>query len=537
MKIHWNQAAITLWVMAASAAPPANLVRRLTHAEYNNSVRDLLGDETRPADAFPPEDFLNGFKNQSAAQDISPLLAEAYAGSAERLAKNAFQGGQDNSSLLPCKPRSASDAACAAQFVERFGLRAFRRPLTGTEVQRYQALLAKQAARAGDFLEGAQAVVEAMLQSPKFLFRLERGPQAGARAYEIAARLSYFLWDTMPDEALFRAAAAGELETPAGVEKAVRRMLADPRARQSVDEFVVQWLRFDLALNAVKDRETYPQFTPELAQAMTEETRRLIGDVVWNDRSFMEIFTAGYAFLNADLAALYGVPAPANEFDRVSLPRGVRARRHRRRGALPGLTSKPGGNLAHRRAAFSCASSSSASRFPILLPASIRNLPPVSRDKPLTNRERMQAHVASPSCAGCHSLMDPVGFGSGEVRRHRPLSGEADQSPSCADHGHRNGRSPIKVQCSISIRAATSPASPHADFSTPRQLGQLLAASPLCQECMVRQLFRYACGRKETSADAPVIRKGLEVFRNSRFRLKELMMFLAGSLAFEGGES
>src|SRR5581483_10603260 len=125
---------------------------------------------------------------------------------------------------------------------------------------------------------------------------------------------------SMPDEELMRAAAAGSLSTPEGLDGQVRRMMTNAKARQALDEFVSEWLRFDLVLNTVKDRTLYPQFTPELAAAMKEETRRLVADLVWNDRNFMDLFRANYSFLNSDLASLYDVPAPANEFDRVVFP-------------------------------------------------------------------------------------------------------------------------------------------------------------------------------------------------------------------------
>src|SRR5690242_10641685 len=166
--------------LALAATQPSGTVRRLTHSQYNHTVRDLLGDETAPADQFPEEDFVNGFRNQISAQDIPPLLAEAYNSAAERLARNAFLAGDDANHLLPAKPRSPADAECAAAFVRKFGLRAFRRPLTAAEQQRYTALLVKEGARTGDFLRGAQLVIEAMLQSPKFLFRIERGGEGRA---------------------------------------------------------------------------------------------------------------------------------------------------------------------------------------------------------------------------------------------------------------------------------------------------------------------------------------------------------------------
>src|SRR5262252_7998589 len=127
--------------LALAATAPHGTVRRLTHSQYNHTVRDLLGDETAPAAQFPEEDFVNGFRNQVSAQDIPPLLAEAYNNAAERLARNAFLGGEDANHLLPAKPRSPGDTECAAAFVRNFGLKAFRRPLTAAEQQRYAALL------------------------------------------------------------------------------------------------------------------------------------------------------------------------------------------------------------------------------------------------------------------------------------------------------------------------------------------------------------------------------------------------------------
>jgi hypothetical protein len=213
-------------VAAEQSSTPS--VRRLTHSQYNNTVRDLLGDQTHPADIFPQEDYVNGFKNQIAAQDISPLLAEAYQVAALKLAKAAILEGSDLRHRLPCAPKSAGDSECGSRFIRQFGLRAFRRPLDDAELHRYSGLLVKETRRTGQFMDGVQLVIEAMLQSPRFLFRLE----GGSRAYDVASRLSYFLWDSMPDEELFAAAASGELATTAGVEKEIPRMLADPRARR-----------------------------------------------------------------------------------------------------------------------------------------------------------------------------------------------------------------------------------------------------------------------------------------------------------------
>jgi hypothetical protein len=293
------------------AGAPRAVLRRLTHSQYNNTVRDLLGDQTAPANQFPPEDFVNGFKDQYDGQNLSPLLAEAYSTAAEKLARNAFRNG-DTHGLIPCK----ASAGCRVQFIRGFGLRAFRRPLDAGEVRRYAALFMRET----DFLKGAQLVVEAMLQSPSFLFRLDDTANPQWKPYATASRLSYAVWDSMPDADLMNAAARGELATPPGFEKMARHMLSDPRAHQALDEYVSQWLRFDRLLTSSRDRRRYPKFSRETAVAMTEEAQHFIADLVWNDRNFMDAFTANYGFVNADLAAIYGVPAPAREFERVEFP-------------------------------------------------------------------------------------------------------------------------------------------------------------------------------------------------------------------------
>jgi hypothetical protein len=511
-------------LLAADTIMAAPVMRRLTHSQYNNTVRDLLGDQTRPADQFPQEDFTNGFKNQSAAQDIPPLLAEAYDAAAEKLAERAFQSGQDVNHLIPCKPRSVSDAACRNRFIREFGLKAFRRPLTIAEANRYSTVFAKEARRTGKFLNGAQLVVEAMLQSPKFLFRIEQG--GSRRGHQIAGRLSYFLWDTMPDRELFRAAGAGELNTEPGVEKAVARMLGDERAKEALDEFISQWLRFDLVLNTVKDRTLFPQFTPELATAMTEETLRLIADVVWNDRSFMEIFEADYGFLNSDLAALYGMPAPAGEFEKVRFPAGSERAGLTGQAMFLALTSKPGETSPtvrgyYVREHFLCF------QVPDPPPGTNSNLPPLRVDMPQTNRERLKDHLER-QCAGCHSLMDPIGFGLEKfdvIGRRR----EKQLVTFFSDRRDRESKGKV-VELPLDVSGTVSGLK-DGNFTSPKGLGQILARSPQCQDCIVKQFFRYAFGRRETDADKSLLDKASNRFRASEFRLKELLSFLAKSLS------
>jgi hypothetical protein len=285
---------------------PTVVLRRLTHAQYDNTVRDLLKDTTGQASRFPPEDYVNGFTNQYDALSVSPLLTQAYALAAERLAAHAFRRG-DSRGLVPCKPSSETDARCRSEFVSTFGRKTFRRPLESEELLRYERIFQSRKT----FHTGAQAVIEAMLQSPNFIFWAEQTPNPKWKPYATAARLAYFIWNTTPDEALLDSAANGELRTADGVEKTVRKMLESPKARDGVNEFVAQWLRFDRVMASARERRVYPLFSQELARAMMEESKRFINDLIWNDRNFMEAFTANYSFINSDLAAIYKVPPPA----------------------------------------------------------------------------------------------------------------------------------------------------------------------------------------------------------------------------------
>jgi hypothetical protein len=506
----------------SEAAP---VLRRLTHSQYNNTIRDLLGDGTNPAEQFPPDDFTNGFKNQYDVQSLSPLLEEAYSDAAERLAASAFRGG-DVHHLIPCTP----SVECRTVFVKKFGLKAFRRPLTADEARRYVALFAKEP----DFQKGAQLVVEAMLQSPNFLFRLDSASTSALKPYATANRLSYSLWDTMPDEALLNAAAQGELSNAQGLVKVTEKMLNDPRAHQALDEFVSQWLRFDRILTATRDRRKYPQFSRETAVAMTQETQLFIGDLVWHDHNFMDAFSANYGFVNAELAPIYGVPVPAHEFDRVEYPAASERAGLLGQALFLALTSKPeDASLTARglfvREQFLC------QHVPPPPLGVNTNLPPSTEAHPQTNRDRMSEHVTNPTCASCHSLVDPIGWGLEKfdaigMRRE-------DFTLTFANMGHgaaANRRTPPKSVTLPIDTKGTVVGVENSAFASPRELGAILATTRQCQECVVKQYFRYAAGRMETEADRPVLDRIYQDFKSSNFNFKQLIVSLIRSREFPG---
>ncbi len=506
-----------------SLAPLA--VRRLTHSQYDHTVRDLLGDQIQPASSFPKEDFISGFKNQVEGQGVSPLLAEAYGKAAERLALAAFRGG-DHRGLIPGTPTSATDAELAENFVRQFGLKSFRRPLSESEVAQYRELHLREAVRTQDFLAGATLVVEAMLQSPHFLFRVERGGQHAQ--YETASRLSYFLWDTMPDDELLAAAAKGQLGTRDEVEATARRMLADPRAKASFEEFLAQWLRFDSLLGATRDRRRFREFTAETAAAMAEETRRLFNHLVWNDQNFLEFFTADYTFVSSELARLYELP-PAEEFARVQYPPDSGRSGVLGHGSFLVATSKPAETSPTARGLF-VRTHFLGHEVPPPPPGVDTTLPALTESAPLTNRQRLEVHLNNEACASCHRLIDPIGMAFEQYSAIGVFSEKLTLLFGSRRGGDRD-RQPMTVELALDTTGHIQGIE-NSQFSTPKQLGKLLADSPACHKCIVKQLFRYAFGREETPADQPILEMLLARFKGSGFRFRELIVALVTSDLF-----
>ena len=331
----------------AAASAPDQLLRRLTHSQYNNTVRDLLGDYSRPADRFPPEDFVNGFKNQLRTQGMPPLLAEAYSAVGREAGAERVPGGRRQRAGA-VQARVGARREVPRSVRARFGLRAFRRPLTDAEFRRYAALFSAQAAKTGQFLDGARVVVEAMLQSPKFLFHVESGADGSSATTRSPAGSRTSCGTRCRISACSTRRPTASCGPPKASSAWRGACSTQPPARQAVDEFFAQWLRFDRVLGSVKDRRRYPEFTPELAAMMVQETRMLLGNLVWNDGNFMEAFTADYSFLNSDLASLYGVPAPSGEFELRAVPGRLAPRRAARAGIVPGVDRRTGRDLADR---------------------------------------------------------------------------------------------------------------------------------------------------------------------------------------------
>ncbi|MCR9294010.1 MAG: DUF1592 domain-containing protein [bacterium] len=496
---------------------PRLATRRLTHAQYNNAVQDLLGDRTKPANRFTEEDFVRGFKNQVDGQIISPLLAEAYSKSAERLASVAFRGG-DRLGLVPDADLAGNEELRASAFIQDFGLRVFRRPMTAAEVDNYRRLHRACSQTEGSFRSGCRAVVEAMLQSPHFLMQVERGPGNAYEQFERASRLSFFLWNTTPSPELLAAAAEGRLSTHNELADWAERMLDDPRCRDSMDEFLAQWLRFDRVLTATRDRR-FSKFNSNVAMAMVEETRRLFHHLAWQDRNFLEFYTADYTFIDSNLAALYELPAPAEAFQRVEYAAESGRAGVLGHGSFLVATSKPAETSPTERGLF-VRTQFLSHEVPAPPPGVTTSLPEITKERPMTNRERLELHLNSDACAGCHRLIDPIGLG---LEQYDPI-GAFQAQMQIREDGETLA---LELDTQAHIQGIVN-----SSFSNPRELGRVLANSTAGQRAIVKQLFRYAFGRRETSADSPEIDRLFDRFRDSDFRFRELLLALVTSDLF-----
>jgi Protein of unknown function (DUF1592)/Protein of unknown function (DUF1588)/Protein of unknown function (DUF1595)/Protein of unknown function (DUF1585)/Protein of unknown function (DUF1587) len=497
--------------------PAPVALRKLTVQQYQNTVRDLLGVEVTLPE-LETDTAINGFFSIGAAQaTVSPSGAEKFETAAYALAAKAL-APDHRQSLVKCTPSGPSDASCTGSFVSEFGRRAFRRPLVSEEVSRYVAV-AQQAQRAlGDFYKGLEFAVAGMLQSPDFLFRAELGSQTAGSAsmrpyddYELATRLSYLLWNTTPDDALLAAASRGELSTPAGLNSQAERLLADPRAKVALDNFHSERLSLDELGSLDKLPSVYAAGVDDaLKAAMRDDVLDTIEDYTFGaNTDFRDLFTSRVAFVDSKLAAIYGLPASTRK-GRVELPT---------RGERVGILGK---------AAFLAVNAHTDVTSPTkrgkyirerLLcqgipapPPDVSTVLPEPDPSAPTMRERLEAHVAIKSCAGCHTLMDPLGLSF----EHFDAIGRfrKDDAGNTLDvSGNLNG----------------------SDFDGALELSELLRDEPRTSECVARQVYRYATAHVETDGEEPAVQAVIDAFASSGYRFTALLRAVIASEGFRFG--
>ncbi len=318
--------------------------------------------------------------------------------------------------ILICRPNArAGEAACARQIISALARRAYRRPVTAADMDLLLRFY-EEGRAAGGFEKGIEQALTRILVSPSFLFRIARDPD-GAKpgtnyritTIELASRLSFFLWSSIPDEALLRAAERGTLAQPAVLDREVRRMLAHPKAAALVNNFAGQWLYLRNLRDAKPDRRAFPDFDENLRRALRKETELFVDSIIREDRSVLDLLAADYTFVNERLARHYGIPhVYGDHFRRVTLTDPVR-------GGLAGqgsiLTVR---SYANRTSAVLRGVWILDNLLGVTVPPPPPNVPDLEETnavgKVLSMRERTVLHRANPACASCHSVIDPIGL-------------------------------------------------------------------------------------------------------------------------------
>jgi hypothetical protein len=506
------------------AAPPACSgpspgsapLRRLSNAEYRNTVRDLFQDVPDIAalvatatGEFPAEAESLGFRNSAQFLTVQTLGGEKYMAAAEQLAEAAAQVAE----LVPCTPESGDELACARTFIREFGERAYRRPLTDEEVTRYEAQFST-ALGDYDFTTGVEWTIFSMLQSPAFLYRVERGQPSGAAttrptSFETASRLSYLFWQSLPDAALLRAAADGELETPAEIADKAREMLEDPRAERLVQYFD-EWLDLDRLDEFSRDPEIFPDLPEDLPDLYREESKHFVLSLLGReDGRLAELLTAPYTYANETLADFYGLAGPSGSSF-------VRVDDSRRSGILTQ------GMLAAQDKPYRTSIVRRGLKLRTGLLCQIVPAPPndveLNLDSiaaGLSQRDRLAQHRENPACSGCHSLLDPLGIvleSFDAVGRYRTRD-EDDQ--------------PIVTTSEI---LGTLDAD--GTVRDVRELGALLANSREVQDCYVTQSFRFFFGREVEPADECSLASLRARFAEENLSLSDLLVAFTQTDAF-----
>jgi len=467
--------------VADNGLPGRSLVRRLSNAEYDATIRTLLADETGYASAFPEDTVVHGFTNNTDVQDVGPTLVEEYVVVAEQIAEKAVQS---TDALLGCA--LADGESCVLDFIGRFGKRAWRRPLTAEE-QTDLLTVFTSARDAFDATTGVRLLVEAFLVSPSFLYRAEVGvpvagmPYSALTSWELASRLSYFFTGTMPDDELFAAAESDALSTPAGLSAQAERLLGTAEARLQVAEFFAGWLDLRVLHRLERDVAQYPSWDDALPELFAGETRAFATQVIFEGAGDLPtLLTAPYTYGDPALATYYGgtVGQTVNGVARIELPATRRA-----------------GLLTH--ASFLATHSKEIQTDPVsrgkfvrerILCQGIDPPPPdlmVSAPTITPNttaRQRFTEHEANPVCAGCHAMIDPIGLA---FENYDPVGQWRD-----TEQGQ-----PIDASGDLTETDVQGP------FVGVVEMAAKLGQSRLVAECFVRQWFRFTFGRGESTAD------------------------------------
>jgi mono/diheme cytochrome c family protein len=512
------------WVAGMKHLSPKDpgqfVIRRLSKVEYGNTLRDLFGVDPHIADELPDEVFGAGYTNS-----LSPLLMEQYLAVANEVLNRiiAPAGAPPTpmqQQLFGAAPAPGADHREAARHIARsLARRAYRRPPSEAEIEVLLRVFALATGNGRSYPDALRLMLKAILVSPQFLFITPAGDgDPGGNIvplgdHQLASRLSYLVWATMPDAELSALADAGTLHDPVVLAAQTRRLLGDPRARALFDGFGAQWLGLDKLARKTFDAEKFPQMTAALRTAMYDEARLLFESIVREDRGLMTFIDCDYSFLNGTLATIYGMERS------VTGPgmRKVQLNDANRGGilAMPGIlamTSFPNRTSPVNRGVW------------VLEQVLGEHVPPAPADVPslekqdqqqigsLTLRQRTELHRTDPVCANCHKILDPIGFGLENFDaigrwRERDDSGGAIDATGELPGGHR--------------------------FGSPAELKRIIAAriDDLCHN-LTSRLLAYALCRQLEGYDEIVVDQLADVVAKDGYRMQTLVVAIVTSYPF-----
>ncbi|MET0390049.1 MAG: DUF1588 domain-containing protein [Polyangiales bacterium] len=495
-------------------APAAARLRKLTVEQYQNSVSDLLGEGITVPTDLEPDTAQNGFYAIGASNaTVSPAAAEKFERAAYDVAAQAL-APDHRKDLVPCTPAATSDSGCARKFVQKLGLRAFRRPLTDAELTTFVKLADDAAKTLNDFHAGLEFALAGLLQSPSFLFRAELGepdPDDAKRlrytSYELASRLSYAVWNTTPDDVLLTAAEGGKLDR-AGLMREAERMLSGERAKRALDSFHAERLGLADLAGISKAESVIDAVDDGLRTALRDDVLRTFAELSRTDtQDILEVFDTKVVFVNDALAEIYGLSMRPGALTKAELPDSTKRL---------GFIGKP---------AFLALAAHNSETSPTLrgkyirervlcqsIPAPPPNVVPVLGEpdpNAPTMRDRLRVHATDAACSGCHTLMDPLGL----ALEHFDPIGRYRKD----DHGHA-----LDVTGELDGTA----------FDGAVELAELLRDDPRTAECLVRQAYRYALGHVEAKGEEPAIDALVSEFERGNHAIKVLFRALIASDAF-----
>ena len=493
-------------------------MRRLTTTQYENIITDLFSSDIVIPPVTANDSTMGGLLSIGAStSSYTASGIESLENASYGIAAQVTENEELRSSTVPCVHGSYSDRDCAQKFVTQFGKRVWRRPLSDKEIDAYTEVFLRAAEVYENFNKGVEFTLAAFLQSPHFLYRIELGNPKNNSSDErvfsdadLASRLSFFLWNTIPDDKLLEAAEQGELQTREGLFEQATRMLNDPRMERGIDNFFSEYLHLYELEHLHKDPTLFEHYTHHIGNDAKEETLSFLRYLSLEaEADFRESLTSKESFVNSRLAAIYNIPSPDlnGEFGYIEHPLSS---------FRQGLLGQVSFLALHSHSVSTSATLRGSAVRSILLCQSIPPAPvnvdtsiPEASGTTLTLRDRVAEHLEDPSCAGCHLLMDPIGLGLenfDSLGRWRATDNGATIDPS----GDLDG----------------------ASFNTPFELSSAIAAHSNYGWCLSRTLSRYATGRIEHSDEEALVDVLSDRLEFHEFRIKPLLLEVVMSPLF-----